>query len=273
MLKRMSLRPLILISNDDGIDSPGLHAAAEALLPVADLIIAAPSDQQTAAGRSLRAAPESVFEERTIDINGRKIGGWCLEASPATTVRHALQCLTPDRVPDMVVSGINFGENIGTNVTASGTVGAAIQAAEWDIKALAVSLEVPQEYHYIHGEVDWSAAVRILRKAALILLDGEWPDDVHIMKIDIPDNADDITEWEVTRQSREPGWYGVVPDAHVKSPAGTTVGKRGPRPGKKWQDGDDMAVLLGDRKVTFTPLSLDMSSRVEKDVIRLLIGR
>ncbi len=273
MLLLMSVRPLILISNDDGIDSPGLHAAVEALLPVADLIIAAPADQQTAAGRSLRAAPESVFEKRTIDINGRSVDGWCLEASPATTVRHALQCLTPTRVPDMVVSGINFGENIGTNVTASGTVGAAIQAAEWDINALAVTLDVHQEYHYIHGEVDWNVAVRILRKAALILLEPDWPEDVHIMKIDIPDNADENTEWKVTRQSREPGWYGVVPEAHTKSPAGTTVGMRGPRPGKKWRDDDDMAVLLGERKVTFTPLSLDMSSRVHKDSIYTLIGK
>jgi len=231
-------------------------------MPVADLIIAAPAEQQTASGRSLRALPEAVFESRIIDINGVDVEGWCLNASPATTVRHALQCLCIGRKPDMVVSGINFGENIGTNVTASGTVGAAIQSAVWDYKSLAVSMEVPQAFHYEHGEVDWSEALLILRRAALRFLAADWPRDVHILKIDIPDSADAETPWVVCRQSREPGWWGYVPDASPLSTAGTTIGKRGPRPGKKWKDDDDMAVLLKDRNVTITPLSIDMSSRV-----------
>jgi 5'-nucleotidase len=258
----MNNRPLILISNDDGIDSPGLHAAAEALLPIADLIIAAPAEQQTATGRSLRAAPESAFEPRDIDINGQVITAWCLDASPATTVRHALQCLCKDRKPDMVVSGINFGENIGTNVTASGTVGAAIQSAVWDIKSIAVSLEVPQEFHYEHGEVDWSDAILILRKAAEQFIAKDWPEDVHILKIDIPDTADLDTPWHACRQSREPGWWGFVPDASPESTAGTTIGKRGPRPGKNWHEEDDMAILLGRKEVAITPLSVNMTSRI-----------
>ncbi len=258
----MEIRPLILICNDDGIDSPGLHAAAEALMPIADLIIAAPADQQTASGRSLRALPEAVFEPRIIDIDGKNIKGWCLNASPATTVRHALQCLCTDRKPDMVVSGINFGENIGTNVTASGTVGAAIQSAVWDIKSLAVSLQVPQEFHYEHGEVEWSGAVLILRRAAEKFLASDWPRDVHILKIDIPDTADQNTPWHTCRQSREPGWWSFVPDASASSAAGSTIVKRGPRPGKTWNDEDDMAVLLGKKEVTITPLSVDMTSRI-----------
>ncbi|MCK5736139.1 MAG: hypothetical protein KAH21_06645 [Spirochaetaceae bacterium] len=267
----MGKRPLILISNDDGIDSPGLHAAAEALMPIADLIIAAPSEQQTASGRSLRALPESVFEPRTIDINGKKIEGWCLNATPATTVRHALQCLCIERKPDMVVSGINFGENIGTNVSASGTVGAAIQSAVWDYKSLAVSMEVPQAFHYKHGEVDWSRAIQILRRAVEKFITSDWPKDVHIIKIDIPDTADENTPWVVCRQSREPGWWGYVPDASPQSPAGSTIGKRGPRPEKTWNDNDDMAGLLEKRIITITPLSVDMSSRVSLDEVDIIL--
>jgi 5'-nucleotidase len=170
----------------------------------------------------------------------------------------------------MVVSGINFGENIGTNVTASGTVGAAIQSAVWDYKSLAVSMEVPQAFHYEHGEVDWSEAIHILRKAAMKFLAADWPQDVHILKIDIPDTADAETPWVVCRQSREPGWWGFVPDANPHSPAGSTIGKRGPRPGREWRDNDDMAVLLKDRKVTITPLSVDMSSRVHLEKVEEL---
>ena len=259
----MKTRPLILITNDDGIDSPGLHAAAEALMPFADLVIAAPAEQQTASGRSLRAARDAVFESRKIDIKGKEVEGWCLDASPATTVRHALQCLCIDRKPDMVVSGINFGENIGTNVTASGTVGAAIQSAVWGYKSLAVSMEVPQEFHYQLGEVDWSGALVILRKAAEKFLVSDWPEDVHILKIDIPDSAGADTPWVVCRQSREPGWWSFVPDARPDAPAGSAIGKRGPRPGKTWSRDDDMAVLREDRNVAITPLSVNMSSRVD----------
>ena len=262
ILLAMNMLPLILISNDDGIDSPGLHAAIEALLPIAELIVAAPADQQTAAGRALRAAPEAVFEKRSIEVGGREVTGWCLEASPATTVRHALQCLCTERRPDMVVSGINFGENVGTNVTASGTVGAAIQSAVWSIKSLAVSLEVPQEFHYEHGEVDWRPSISILRRAAEAFLASDWPEDVNLIKIDIPDNADSDTPWHVCRQSREPGWWGFVPDAGPGSTAGSTIGKRGPRPGKALDTEDDMYVLLEKREVAITPLSVDMSSRV-----------
>ena len=269
----MDSRPLILITNDDGIDSPGLHAAAEALLPIADLLIAAPKDQQTAAGRCLRAAPHGVFEKRLIDIDGQSVEGWCLEASPATTVRHALQCLVRDRRPDLVISGINFGENIGTNVTASGTVGAAIQAAIWDYPALAVSLEVPPEYHYEHGEVDWSGAVVILRRAVEKTLGRPWPMDVDVLKIDIPDHADADTPWHVCRQSREPGWWGKVPEPSPTTPAGTTVGERGPRPGRSWDPDDDMGVLLGKREVAITPLSVDMSSRTSLHAVEQLFIR
>lgn len=257
----MDSKPLILVSNDDGIDSPGLHAAVEALLPIADIVIAAPSRQQTAMGRALQHNPEAVFERRLLDINGTEVEGWCLESSPAVAVRHALQCLCIDRKPDMVISGINFGENVGTNVTASGTVGAALQAAVWDYKSLAVSLETPQEFHYEHGEVNWSGAIEVLRKAVIRFLGREWPEDVHVLKVDIPDDADGNTPWKAAFQSREPGWWGSVPDPRPESSTGSTVGKQGPRPGNELIPGDDMHVLLKERKVVVTPLSVNLTSR------------
>ncbi|MCG8454366.1 MAG: 5'/3'-nucleotidase SurE [Spirochaetales bacterium] len=259
----MDTRPLILISNDDGIESPGILAAAQALAPLANLIIAAPQVQQSATGRSLRAHPDAVFQPHTLAVGQESIQGWSLDATPATTVRHALQCLCQERKPDLLVSGINFGENAGSNVTASGTVGAAIQGATWGIPSLAVSLEVPQEFHYEHGEVDWSQAIKILHQAAKKFLHTPWPEDVHIIKIDIPDSVTSTTPWRACRLSRQPGWWGYVPNANPQAKAGTTIGKRGPRPGEQWCEGDDLSVLLEKREITITPLSLDMSSRVD----------
>ncbi len=258
----MKIQPLILVSNDDGIDSPGIHAAVEALLPLGEILITAPMNQQTAMGRAFRGNPDAEFEKRTIPVNGQQIDAWCLDASPATTVRHALQCFCAQRKPDMVVSGINFGENLGTNVTASGTVGAALQAAEWGIKAMAVSFEVPKHLHYSHEGVDWSPTVPLLRKAASRLLAASWPNDVHVVKMDIPGNADEDTPWQVCRQSLEPGWWGFVPDATPESKLGTTTGKKAPRPGFSLREDDDVTTLHINRAVAITPLSIDLTSRV-----------
>ena len=263
----MEKKPLIMISNDDGIESPGLHAAAEALLPVADLLVAAPAEQQSGTGRSFHASPNAGFRRRDISAGGQTVEAWCLEASPATTVRHALLCLANERKPDMVVSGINYGDNLGSNITSSGTVGAAIQSAVWDYKSLAVSFEVPQEFHYVHGAVDWSPAVPILRRAAECFLKVRWPEDVHIIKIDIPDTADKNTPWRVTRQSREPGWWGRVPDPSPEALENSTVGERGPRPGRQWEKNSDAGVVLVNREVAVTPLSVDMTSAVTPETI------
>lgn len=268
----MDKRPFILISNDDGIDSPGLHATVEAMLPLGDVLITAPMEQQTAMGRAYRGNKDAVFEKRMIPVYGKEVEAWCLDASPATTVRHALQCLCKSRKPDLLVSGINYGENLGTNITASGTVGAALEASESDIKSIAVSLEMPKELQYNYGEVDWTPAISILRKAASKLLKVSWPYDVDIIKIDIPEGADDNTPWMVCRQSREPGWWGLVPDASPEAKLGTTVGRKAPRPGYSLKEEDDATVLIKHRAVAITPLSIELTSRVAFSEVEKLIS-
>lgn len=272
MLNGMKLKPLILISNDDGIESPGLHAAIEALSPIADLLIAAPASQQTAMGRSLRYEKNAVFRQHELDINGKIFEGWSIDATPAVAVRHALQCLITEKKPDMIVSGVNYGENIGTDVTASGTVGAAIQAAVWDYKALAVSQEVPQEFHHSYGDVDWTPSLIVLRRAVEKFLAVDWPKDVHVLKIDIPANADEKTPWHVCRQSREPGWWSKIQDPTPSTTVNSSEGMQGPRPGKSWHEEDDLAILRGKHEVAITPLSVDLTSRVEKEAVRRLFA-
>lgn len=265
--------PLILITNDDGIDSPGLHAAVKALLPMAELLIAAPANQQSGVGRSLLANPAAVFQRREIEIDGTQVEGWALDASPAVTVDHAIQCLLAGRRPDMVVSGINYGENLGTNVTVSGTVCAAIQAAIWDFKALAVSLQVPPEFHFSYGEVDWSAAIHILRRAVEAFIHAKWPEDVDVIKIDIPDTADAATPWHVCRQSRQPGWWNLVPNAQRETAVGDSISNQGPPPGRQWGPNDDGGILLLKRQVAITPLSMDMTARAAPASIQEMFNK
>ena len=135
-------QPLILITNDDGIDSPGLAALAPALEPLGDLLIVAPNKQQTSMGRSRsqEEGRDGRLFTREITAGGKSWPAFAVNATPALAVDHALQQLA-DRPVSLVVSGINYGENVGSCVTVSGTIGAALEAADHGIPAIARSMQ------------------------------------------------------------------------------------------------------------------------------------
>jgi 5'-nucleotidase len=131
-----SSRPLkILVSNDDGIDAPGISALAEALRPLGKVTVAAPRDPHSGASHGVTSdRPIAVLESER-----RGMKWFAIDALPATCVRLALEKLVPER-PDLVVSGINWGENLGTVTFYSATVAAAREAALLGLPAIAVNL-------------------------------------------------------------------------------------------------------------------------------------
>ena len=141
-------KPKILITNDDGIHSPGLRAAAEAAQSIGEVTIAAPRHQQTGMGRSLTGNREARLEQINYLVNGRNITAFHCECSPALVVRHCLKTVFHDNKPDLLISGINYGENLGFNVTCSGTVGAALEGASFGIPSIAISKQTEIESHY-----------------------------------------------------------------------------------------------------------------------------
>ena len=126
----------ILVTNDDGIDSPGLEALALALAEVGEVSIVAPLENQSGIGHALNLR-DPIFLARR-EVAGRT--ATALSGTPATCVRLALASLLADAPPDLVVSGINRGLNFGRNAYISGTVAAAREAALEGIPAIAVSL-------------------------------------------------------------------------------------------------------------------------------------
>jgi 5'-nucleotidase len=126
----------ILISNDDGIDSPGIAALFEKLAPLGQVTVAAPNRNYSGAGHSMTSNSPIMVEET--EKNGAK--WFAIEATPATCVRLALESLVTEK-PDIVVSGINRGENIGLVTFYSGTVGCAREASIKGIPSIAVSVE------------------------------------------------------------------------------------------------------------------------------------
>ena len=136
----------ILVTNDDGIDSPGIQALATALREVGEVTIAAPCDQQSGTSMSISLGEE--FRVRDTPA------GNCVEATPASAVRLAVRVLAPESGFDLVVSGINIGANVGEISHMSGTVGAAMMGAYLGIPAVAASQDSgPGEFEHAAGIV------------------------------------------------------------------------------------------------------------------------
>ena len=106
--------PLILVTNDDGISSPGLVAAAEAMLPLAEVFVVAPDRQWSGAGRSMPDGPQGRVLPYDMWINEQPVAAYQVDGSPALVVLHALLELVP-RQPDLVVSGINYDDLLLTS--------------------------------------------------------------------------------------------------------------------------------------------------------------
>jgi 5'-nucleotidase len=133
----------ILVSNDDGIDAPGILALAEALLPLGTVTVAAPRDPRS-------GVSHGVTSDRSIAVQESERQGmtwFSIDALPATCVRLALEKLVPER-PDLVVSGINRGENLGAVTFYSATVAGAREAALLGLPAIAVNLAAGKDMDY-----------------------------------------------------------------------------------------------------------------------------
>ncbi len=262
-------RPLILLCNDDGIASPGLAAAAAALAPLGDLLIVAPSQQQSGMGRSFPKFNDGRLFPATVRHNGQVWPGYGANASPAQAVDHAVLELA-GRMPALAVSGINYGENVSTSVTGSGTVGAAMEAASFGIPALAVSLETDSALHHAYDDsVDFSAAIYFTRLFAERWLHAERPPDVDVLKIDIPASATPATPWRLARLERAQYFVPLPPlrrRLEDEGRIGYAFNERA------IMDKQSDAALVRAGIVAVTPLTLDMTARVAPEVMQRLLG-
>lgn len=252
-------QPLILVTNDDGIDSSGLWAVVEAVLPLGEVLVVAPDRQWSGGGRSMPHDVSGCIREAHREVDGRRVTAYAVDASPALAVDHGVVELAPRR-PALVVSGVNFGANLGIEVTISGTVGAALEASAFGIPALAVSLEMGAEHHLSGDDgADYAASKAFAQQFAEHLLSYDLPHDVDVLNINIPSGATPRTPWRLTRLSRHRYFLPIAPDRENGEG----------RPGYKLLedveraevDSDVRAIML-DEVVSVTPISLDLTSRV-----------
>lgn len=199
------MQPLILISNDDGVLSPGILAAAEAVAPLGEVLIVAPKNQQTSMGRSYPKGDDiGIIETHTLQIQGKKVQAYGVNGTPSQAVAHAILEIAP-RKPALCISGVNYGENIGLNLIPSGTVGAALEANTFDIPAIAVSQEVDLALHHAteYNQMNWNAAIHFTRLFAQKALKEGLPPEIGALNVNIPATANLQTPIRKTVQSRQ----------------------------------------------------------------------
>ncbi len=148
----------VLLVNDDGIHSQGIHALSEYFLEKGwQVSVVAPADNQSGKAFSITIA-EPVKITANTDNHMADFKRWSVHGTPVDCVKLALYELLPT-YPDLVVSGINAGANTGFNIQYSGTVAAALEAQAHGIPALALSIDeyIPNEEHYVHSieVLDW----------------------------------------------------------------------------------------------------------------------
>lgn len=166
----------ILLTNDDGINSPGLEAIEKELLKKHQVVVVAPNGERSGYSNSITF--NRYVQIKKIDNNHYSCSG-----TPADCVQRVLSNFFPDFFPDIVVSGINIGANLGTDILYSGTCGAARQAAIMGVPGVAVSLTSFKEPFFFE-------------KAAAFTLEyletfySGW-DKKHFININVPNNNDD----------------------------------------------------------------------------------
>ncbi len=240
----------ILLTNDDGIEAPGLDVLETIAREISDDVwIVAPETDQSGAAHSLTLAEPLRMRE----LAERR---YAVKGTPTDCMIMAVRSLLLDNPPDLVLSGVNRGQNVADDVSYSGTVAGAIEGTLLGIRSAALSLVTgPME----QGMPIWDTPIRHGSRVLKKVLDADWPKGV-LININFPGcEPDEVKGMTVTRQGqREPGvldidermdtrgrayyWIGIQ-QQHSKPPHGTDL----------W--------AVDTNHISITPLCLDFTDQ------------
>jgi 5'-nucleotidase len=186
------MRKYVLISNDDGINAPGIAALAAAIETIADVAIVAPEKQQSAVGHAITMNDPLRVQKV---YRGETLYGYAVNGTPADCVKIAIRTLL-ERKPDLVISGINHGSNTAISVIYSGTVSAATEGTILGIPSMAVSLTT------FAPEADFSYAAKFAVHMAKLILEKGLPKGT-LLNVNVPAvPASEIAGATVTKQGK-----------------------------------------------------------------------
>ena len=252
----------ILLTNDDGIEAPGLNVLEEVARNLTDDIwIVSPESEQSGAAHSL-----TLHEP----MRCRKLGHqkYAVKGTPTDCVIMGVRHLMADHPPDLVLSGINAGQNIADDVTYSGTVAGAMEGTMLGIPSIALSQAYPFKYG---SEIKWQTPLDLGPDIIRQCLDAGWARDV-LLNINFPDeDTKDITQTLITRQGKRD--QGLVDIEERHDTRGTpyywfVLQRQKSNPA----DGTDLKAIY-DGHVSITPIGLNLTHNPTVDALCKLLNQ
>lgn len=236
----------ILVTNDDGINAPGLKVLEHIARALSrDVWVVAPEAEQSGAAHSLTL-------RRPLQVRKLSNRRFAIDGTPADCVLLAINHLIPKRRPDLVLSGVNRGGNLGEDVTYSGTIAAAMEATLFDIPAIAMS-QVRQHGGY---PVKWNTAETHGADVVRQLVSATWPSGV-LMNVNFPNvEAAAVIGVKVVRQGRREGGIEVV---EATDPVGRPYLWIGDFPSDESVEPDTDLAAVMHGAIAVTPLHLDLT--------------
>ncbi|HLU08934.1 MAG TPA: 5'/3'-nucleotidase SurE [Oceanobacillus sp.] len=239
----MADRPYIVVTNDDGVQAPGILALATAMRQLGEVIVVAPSINQSASGHKKTLFTDVPVSEVTLADGSPaySVGG-----SPADCIAFAALGLLP-WPPAIVVSGVNRGSNLGQDITYSGTVTAALEAAIHGVKAVAVSYANRDA----NAVEDYAEATRVATEVVKRTLEKELP-PLTILNVNVPP-CDRVRGIRLTRQGVR-----IYKDELAKD--GNLYRIVGPEPTGNYEEEGTDVWALHNNYASLTPIHLDMTA-------------
>ncbi len=239
----------VLITNDDGISSPGLGALVHAFEAAAETYVVAPEHERSATGHAITL--HKPLRAHPAVIPGSPVRAWATNGTPADCVALGMLDLLGGQRPDVVLSGINVGPNMGRDLTYSGTVSGAMEGAIFRVPSIAVSIGAFRSPIF-------AVAAEFAVHLARAILEHGLPDDT-LLNVNVPNlPKEQIGGIVITRQ----GTKRYISRLEKRTdPRGRTyywlTGEPAPQPD---EEGTDSWALAGGR-VSVTPIGLDLTDR------------
>jgi 5'-nucleotidase len=250
----------ILITNDDGINSTGLHILVKEMEKDNEVMVVAPNSQRSACGHSI-TINDSLFVKE-VKIEDIKSKAFSVSGTPADCVKIALEKLINGSI-DMIISGINYGLNIGTDVIYSGTVSAAIEGVIYKIPSMAVSMD-------INNDDDALAQAASYARSILKTANENYIKNDMVINVNIPERIDKgISGVKVCQLGNK-----IYSDCYIETISDNDeVGFKLQGEACDDSEEDTDVYYIKNRYITITPLHYDLTNfKVLKDVEKWFVS-
>jgi len=202
LLTKTAIKLKILVSNDDGISSPGLYALVMALKKIGEVTVVAPLTEQSAVGHAITMKyPLRVTEH----FKDGEFFGYAVDGTPADCIKMGVRNILK-QTPDIVISGINLGSNAAINIIYSGTVSAAREAAIMDIPSIAVSVTS-------HTATHFDFAARYAGELAEMIVKHGLPAGT-LLNLNVPDLPEEKLNGVIVTKQGKTKWDDVYEERH-----------------------------------------------------------